>query len=77
MKGMEDLAEKTFIVPEISCAHCVRAISDELNSIQGVEVLNIDIGEKTVEVRYEDTVVEDQIVAGIEDAGYEIAGTRA
>jgi len=66
------LTEKTYLVPDISCEHCVRAIQSELESIPGVKVLGIDIPTKIVSVRYDESVVEDQIVAGIEDAGYEI-----
>lgn len=74
---MDRLTEKTYVVPDISCEHCVRAITTELDSIPGVEVLNIDIPTKVVAVRYDESVVEDQIVAGIEDAGYEIAQPTA
>ena len=66
------MTEKTYLVPDISCEHCVRAIQSELESIPGVKVLGIDIPTKIVSVRYDESVVEDQIVAGIEDAGYEI-----
>ncbi|HUG17161.1 MAG TPA: heavy-metal-associated domain-containing protein [Thermomicrobiales bacterium] len=71
------MTEKTYLVPDVSCEHCVRAIQTELESIPGVDVLGIDIPTKLVTVRYDESVVEDQIVAGIEDAGYEIAHPAA
>lgn len=71
------MTEKTYVVPDISCEHCVKAIQGELASIPGVEVLSIDIPSKVVTVRYDESVVEDQIVAGIEDAGYQVSEPAA
>lgn len=67
------MVEKTYVVPDVSCEHCVRAITTELSAIPGVTDVRVDIDTKIVAVRYDDSVVEDQIVTGIEDAGYEIA----
>lgn len=67
------MTEKTYTVPDISCEHCVRAITGELEKIQGLEVLTVDIPTKIVTVRHGDDVTEDQILSGIEDAGYDVA----
>ncbi|MGH9172795.1 MAG: heavy-metal-associated domain-containing protein, partial [Vicinamibacterales bacterium] len=55
------------------CEHCVRAITGELSGIAGVEVVSIDIPTKVVTVRHTDDVSDEQIVSGIEEAGYEVA----
>jgi copper chaperone len=65
--------EKTYLVPDISCEHCVRAITTELSTIPGLEVVRVDIPSKQVVVRHPESVDEDQIRAGIEEAGYEVA----
>jgi len=67
------MVEKQYQVPEISCEHCVRAITNELTSVPGVEVVNIDIPTKVVTVRHAETVTDEQIVATIAEAGYEVA----
>jgi copper ion binding protein len=67
------VVEKTYRVPDISCEHCVRAITGELTKINGVEVVDIDLATKAVTVRHDDRVTEDEIITGIEDAGYEVA----
>ncbi len=67
------MVEKAYRVPDISCEHCVRAITDELTRIDGLQVVNIDRATKEVVVRYDDSVTEDEIITGIEDAGYEVA----
>jgi copper chaperone len=67
------VTEKQYKVPEISCEHCVRAITNELTSVPGIEVINIDIPTKVVTVRHTDDVSDEQIVATIAEAGYEVA----
>jgi len=67
------VTEKTYTVPEISCEHCVRAITNELASVPGVEVVNIDIPTKVVTLRHSDEVTDEQIIATIAEAGYEVA----
>jgi copper chaperone CopZ len=69
----ETVLEKQFRVPEISCDHCVRAITNELTSVPGIEVVNIDIPTKLVTVRHTDSVTDEQIIETIAEAGYEVA----
>lgn len=69
------MVEKQYRVPEISCEHCVRAITNELTSVPGIEVVNIDIPTKVVTLRHEDDVTDEQIVATIAEAGYEVAAS--
>jgi copper chaperone len=67
------VTEKQYRVPEISCEHCVRAITNELASVPGVEVVNIDIPTKLVTLRHNADVTDEQIIATIAEAGYEVA----
>jgi copper chaperone CopZ len=67
------MIEKTYIVPDVSCEHCVRAITDELRQIEGVQSVKVDIPTKVVTVAHQDSVSDQQIVAGIQEAGYEVA----
>lgn len=67
------MVEKTYLVPDVSCEHCVRAITTELSQIDGVEQVNVDIPTKVVTVRAADAVSDDVIVAGLAEAGYEVA----
>ncbi len=67
------MVEKTFLVPDVSCEHCVRAITSELSQIDGVEQINVDIPTKIVTVRASDAVSDAAIVAGLSEAGYEVA----
>jgi len=57
--------EKEFImktvvlnVPDISCEHCERAITDALTPIDGIEVVAVDIPAKQVRVSFDDARVD-------------------
>ncbi|HSK26077.1 MAG TPA: copper ion binding protein [Jiangellales bacterium] len=60
-----------FDVPEISCSHCVTAISTSVGRIDGVTAVDVDIDAKAVTVR--GTASRDAVCAAIEDAGYDVA----
>lgn len=67
------MAEKTFMVPDVSCEHCVSAIQGELTKIDGVDVVDVDIASKRVTVKHNGNVTDEQLVAGLDEAGYDIA----
>lgn len=64
------MTSRTFSVPDISCDHCVRAITDGVLPLDGVESVDVDLGAKTVTVVGGEL---DTIVAAIDEAGYDIA----
>ena len=43
--------ETKFTVPEISCGHCKETIKSAINSLENVEAVNVDIDQKSVEVK--------------------------
>ena len=43
--------ETKFTVPEISCGHCKETIELTINSLENVETVNVDIDQKSVEVK--------------------------
>tara|TARA_Y100000816_G_scaffold11174_1_gene7305 strand:- start:548 stop:757 length:210 start_codon:yes stop_codon:yes gene_type:complete len=43
--------ETKFTVPEISCGHCKETIESTINSLEYVESVNVDIDQKSVEVK--------------------------
>ena len=62
----------TYRVPDISCSHCVHAIGSEVQSVAGVESVDVDFEAKTVTVVAE-PLDEQAVIAAIDDAGYEVA----
>jgi copper chaperone len=63
---------KTYIVPGMSCAHCVTAVSEEVGQVDGVESVDVALDTKRVTVR--GRALDDAAVrAAIAEAGYETA----
>jgi copper chaperone len=44
-------------VPDISCEHCERAITNALTPIQGIRTVNVDIPGKQVRIDYDESQV--------------------
>ena len=59
-------------VPDISCAHCVSAITLAVSGVPGVSSVDVQLDHKRVIVDGEFSDAE--ITAAIVDAGYEVAG---
>jgi len=69
------MKEITYSVPDMSCAHCERAVSSEVGGVPGVESVTVDLDTKLVVVRGEG--LDDALIrAAIEDAGYDAAQVR-
>jgi len=62
---------KEFTVPEMSCQHCVNAVTKEVSSVQGVHNVKVDLGTKRVSVEANDQVSIQTIVEAINEAGYD------
>jgi len=63
----------TYRVPDVSCDHCVKAITSELEKVPGVASVDVDLTTKLVTVQHDGSVSDSQLRAGIEEAGYDIA----
>lgn len=47
------MEKKTFIIPAISCGHCVMSIKNELSEIEGVKKVEGDPQSKSISVEWE------------------------
>ena len=63
------MGELTFTVPDMSCAHCERAVSIELLAVPGVASVDIDLETKLVVVHGE-PLGEAALRDAIDEAGY-------
>ncbi len=61
---------RTYSVPDVSCDHCVSAITGAVTPLAGVDKVVVDIEAKQVTVDGGD---DSAIRAAIDDAGYDIA----
>jgi copper chaperone CopZ len=64
--------EMRYTVPEMSCVHCVQALSTELQRVPGVESVDVVLDSKSVVVRG-DRLDDLALRAAIVEAGYEAA----
>ena len=51
------MAHTTLSVPDISCEHCERTITETLSPVDGVKSVKVDIPAKAVTVDYDDATV--------------------
>ena len=63
---------KSYNVPGIHCGHCKAAVTGELESVAGVESVDVDLESKLVTVGGRD-LDDAALRAAIDEAGYEVA----
>jgi len=61
---------KEYSVPDMSCDHCIKAITGEVSKVDGVTDINIDLETKTVKVSGGDSAA---VIAAIDEAGFDVA----
>lgn len=63
-------------VPEVHCQHCVDSIEQALSSRDGVQASRVDLQRREVQVTWDDDACDlEDLVATIEDQGYEVAAS--
>ncbi len=61
---------RTFVVPAISCAHCVHTIKTEVGELAGVRSVEADANTKVVTVNWDDPATWEQIKATLTEIDY-------
>ena len=61
----------TFSVPGMTCEHCVAAVDAEVRKVAGVTDVAVDLASNEVRVTGEPS--RDDVVAAIDEAGYDVA----
>jgi copper chaperone CopZ len=63
-------------VEGMTCGHCVRAVTEELTALAGVEVVDVDLhdgGVSVVRIASTGAASDDDLAAAIDEAGYTLA----
>jgi copper chaperone len=68
------MAESTFTVVGMTCAHCVASVTEEVTQIPGVTDVDVDLGSGQLTVRSDGPVDDRAVQAAVDEAGYELAG---
>ena len=61
-----------FAVAGMSCEHCVRAVSQELGKLPGVERVDVDLEHGVVTVTAGRRLGTADVAAAVDEAGYEL-----
>jgi copper chaperone len=67
------MESRTYVVPNISCGHCVHTIQTELGEVDGVRKVVVSQDEKRVDVEFEPPATEDGILRLLEEINYPVA----
>ncbi|MFC5676597.1 heavy-metal-associated domain-containing protein [Aeromicrobium endophyticum] len=66
----------TYRVTGMTCEHCVKAVTEELTTLDGVTGVTIDLaagGTSDVTVESRDPLPLDDVTRAVDEAGYELA----
>ena len=62
----------TYAVAGMTCDHCVRAVSTEVEAVPGVSRVDVDLESGSLTVSADATLDEALIRAAVEEAGYQL-----
>ncbi|TDB99855.1 heavy-metal-associated domain-containing protein [Micromonospora fluostatini] len=68
---------QTYEVRGMTCGHCVRAVTDELSTLPGVDEVRIDLTAGTATVTSQDPLPIESVRAAVDEAGYELVNDLA
>jgi copper chaperone CopZ len=64
------IGSTTFTVTGMTCAHCQRAVTQEISGVDGVETVAVDLAAGTVTVTARRPVDRSEIASAVDEAGY-------
>lgn len=64
------IGSTTFEVTGMTCAHCQRAVTEQIAAVDGVESVTVDLATATVTVTASQPVDRADIAAAVDEAGY-------
>lgn len=67
----------TYTVVGMTCGHCVNAVSSEMTKLGGVTDVQVDLASGAVTVTSTDALARDDVVAAVDEAGFELSANRA
>lgn len=56
----------------MTCGHCVAAVTRELAKLPGATNIEVDLATQSAKLSTDDSVVESQVTAAIDEAGYKL-----
>lgn len=65
---------QTYAITGMTCEHCVKAVTEELTVLPGVQEVRVDLAAGTATVTSAEPLPVERVRAAIDEAGYELAG---
>ena len=62
----------TYTVSGMTCAHCVRAVTDEVGKLPGVAAVEVDLASGRLTVRSSGSLDPAAVEAAVDEAGYHL-----
>ena len=62
--------KKILKIDGMGCEHCIKSVREALQELEGLEILEVKIGEATVEIKNEELI--EVIKERLDDAGYDL-----
>ncbi|WP_188195916.1 heavy-metal-associated domain-containing protein [Nonomuraea sp. SYSU D8015] len=69
------MATATYTVKGMTCGHCVSSVKEEVGEVAGVTSVEVDLASGLLTVGSDGPVDAAEIVAAVEEAGYEVASS--
>jgi len=66
------MTTRTYTVTGMTCSHCVRAVTEEVDEVTGVSDVTVDLDTGQVTVTADDRLDDAAVRAAVEEAGYEV-----
>jgi len=73
MNSTEEVSLIQFQIPAMSCGHCVKAVTQAVQSVDAQAQVAVDLGTKQVQV--ESQAPRERLVQALADAGYPVEAT--
>ncbi|MFI6170292.1 heavy-metal-associated domain-containing protein [Nocardia sp. NPDC051052] len=67
------MPSSTYTVTGMTCGHCASSVKTEIGKIDGVTSVDVDLASGAVTVDSAAPVADADIVAAVDEAGYEVA----
>ena len=66
------MTTSTYTVTGMTCEHCVRAVSEEVGRLEGVQRVEVDLAAGAVTVESSAALDDAAVAAAVDEAGYEV-----
>lgn len=64
------MATSIWTVTGMTCGHCVKAVTEEVSALEGVEAVEVDLDSGAVTVTASADPTREQMAAAVDEAGY-------